>query len=787
MPVQVTTTGNASSSSSSSNNNNNRQHQFISQAGDSGHETLLSDDDSPTPTVERASSEVIYSTISNGNHFAGRSRRSLAESNSTCINIKTNNNKNLNIDQGLIQLVNSNNNNSNAVNNNEEEVQHPPMIGVPNLKGKALIRPIAFRPTPGPNSGASTPTNGPLLGFRPPSNGPDSLHGLARASPATSQGGPFTPATNTNDGFAPGHPLVKDGRRHYGSSQELHVAAPVNPAFNKFNSLDRRALNKRQNSNGLLKLVTPTSGPESLPIVGRLTGAILNQFDRGNNKEPERRHSSYDSSTNSRNGPSGSRVSSRASGGQPSAININGLPDPFSGRIESGRVGINQSTSLYSSQESLHRGSGTPLRPTSSTGSTRPGAGTPQFQNLSGTVRTSANGLIPSTATASATVNNASNSSNNTTTTPRTTLTSLYHNNSSTASNTNQQQDMNQTPSPSDSAVGDLETMLKEKDTEINYLRETMEQNEQVIFKVYEEKEKMWERELRKIKGLYDNRLRASQQKSSKMEQALTNQTYQLQNEKRRLEKDLEEIKRQKEAQEEENERMKQEVASLRKLLETSSSSAGKIDLPQNKTSATNNESEYSTDSVHSNNNILKSQVEELKRQLEKKDAELNDLKEETSMTSTSTIEKNNDDNPATASIIIAKDHEIEKLQSELNQLASAVKELKTEASETKGTFETEKAHWLDEKEKVIRYQKQLQLNYVQMYKRNKTLEAEIESLNKNVDDLTSQLTTATTQNSSKKEQKSSSGSSGQSRLQKTSNSVRARLFKMSLHSESQC
>ena len=33
----------------------------------------------------------------------------------------------------------------------------------------------------------------------------------------------------------------------------------------------------------------------------------------------------------------------------------------------------------------------------------------------------------------------------------------------------------------------------------------------------------------------------------------------------------------------------------FRKLLETSSSSAGKIDLPQNKTSATNNESEYST------------------------------------------------------------------------------------------------------------------------------------------------------------------------------------------------
>jgi len=36
----------------------------LSQA-DSGHETLHSDEDSPTPTLERAASEVIYSSISN--------------------------------------------------------------------------------------------------------------------------------------------------------------------------------------------------------------------------------------------------------------------------------------------------------------------------------------------------------------------------------------------------------------------------------------------------------------------------------------------------------------------------------------------------------------------------------------------------------------------------------------------------------------------------------------------------------------------------------------------------
>merc|ERR1719446_1486859 len=127
---------------------------------------------------------------------------------------------------------------------------------------------------------------------------------------------------------------------------------------------------------------------------------------------------------------------------------------------------------------------------------------------------------------------------------------------------------MNQTPSPSDSAVGDLETVLKEKDNEIIYLRETMEQNEQVIFKVYEEKERVWERELRKIKGVYENRLKGNQQKASKMEQALMNQTLQVQNEKRKLEAELEEVQRARNEQLQEARALETELSSLRKSLE---------------------------------------------------------------------------------------------------------------------------------------------------------------------------------------------------------------------------
>ena len=66
-----------------------------------------------------------------------------------------------------------------------------------------------------------------------------------------------------------------------------------------------------------------------------------------------------------------------------------------------------------------------------------------------------------------------------------------------------------------------------------------------------------------------------------------------------------------------------------------------------------------------------------------------------------------------------------------LNSLSS----LSRQHEELKALFESERSHWLDEKEKVIRYQKQLQLNYVQMYKRNKVLESEMEALNKSLAD----------------------------------------------------
>lgn len=91
------------------------------------------------------------------------------------------------------------------------------------------------------------------------------------------------------------------------------------------------------------------------------------------------------------------------------------------------------------------------------------------------------------------------------------------------------------TPSPSDSGVSELEAALRDRDSELAYLRQTMEHNEQVIFRVYQEKERVWERELRRMKSIHESRLRASAQKALKLEQMLMMQTYQLQQDKKRL------------------------------------------------------------------------------------------------------------------------------------------------------------------------------------------------------------------------------------------------------------
>ena len=78
---------------------------------------------------------------------------------------------------------------------------------------------------------------------------------------------------------------------------------------------------------------------------------------------------------------------------------------------------------------------------------------------------------------------------------------------------------------------------------------------------------------------------------------------------------------------------------------------------------------------------------------------------------------------------IIERDQTIESLRRELREKAGEMTELEGEHRALRETYKAETDNWLSEKEKVIKYQKQLQLNYVSMYNKNKQLEVEVEQL----------------------------------------------------------
>ncbi|KAH3788690.1 hypothetical protein DPMN_166837 [Dreissena polymorpha] len=61
----------------------------------------------------------------------------------------------------------------------------------------------------------------------------------------------------------------------------------------------------------------------------------------------------------------------------------------------------------------------------------------------------------------------------------------------------------------------------------------------------------------------------------------------------------------------------------------------------------------------------------------------------------------------------------------ELTVLREEIDKLRLKMLVSKEEHDQEKEQWLEEKNNVITYQKQLQLNYVQMFRKNKVLEAE--------------------------------------------------------------
>lgn len=85
-----------------------------------------------------------------------------------------------------------------------------------------------------------------------------------------------------------------------------------------------------------------------------------------------------------------------------------------------------------------------------------------------------------------------------------------------------------------------------------------------------------------------------------------------------------------------------------------------------------------------------------------------------------------------TSNLSCERDHNsnlLSQIKQENKRLQQVISSLENQIENIKDSFEEERVQWLDEKEKVIRFQKQLQSNYIQMIKKNKQFENKIQQM----------------------------------------------------------
>ncbi|KAG7476565.1 hypothetical protein MATL_G00084330 [Megalops atlanticus] len=95
-------------------------------------------------------------------------------------------------------------------------------------------------------------------------------------------------------------------------------------------------------------------------------------------------------------------------------------------------------------------------------------------------------------------------------------------------------------PSPSsDDIIQDLEDRLWEREQEVLHMRRNLDQSEAAIVQVFEEKQRVWEREMEELRQNYASRLQQVSRRAQRSQQALQAQIARLQQDKRRLQDEI--------------------------------------------------------------------------------------------------------------------------------------------------------------------------------------------------------------------------------------------------------
>ncbi|KAL4630148.1 leucine zipper putative tumor suppressor 3 [Arapaima gigas] len=347
-------------------------------------------------------------------------------------------------------------------------------------------------------------------------------------------------------------------------------------------------------------------------------------------------------------------------------------------------------------------------------------------------------------------------------------------------------------PSPSsDDIIQDLEDRLWEKEQEVLHMRRNLDQSEAAIVQVFEEKQRVWEREMEELRQNYASRLQQVSRRAQRTQQALQAQIARLQQDKRRLQDDLSALLSHREELERKCLDYRKEQADILPRLEETKwevcQKAGEISLLKQQLRDSQAEvTQRAAEMV-----ALRGQLKELNAQLREKEetvltlkdsycskslelercegelqktlAEVSMLREKLglfeaevlglkqalgelsegrgagatwgSLPSTHTSSEPASAPPTEALLSLQSDEakaqrqEAGDLRRQLERLQGELRLERQQRERQALTFAQERHTWQGEKERVLQYQAQLQLNYVEMLQKNQALEQRVGQL----------------------------------------------------------
>ncbi|KAK1881251.1 Leucine zipper putative tumor suppressor 2 like [Dissostichus eleginoides] len=326
--------------------------------------------------------------------------------------------------------------------------------------------------------------------------------------------------------------------------------------------------------------------------------------------------------------------------------------------------------------------------------------------------------------------------------------------------------------------VRDLEDKLRERELELHQLRDNLDENEAAICQVYEEKQRRFELELEELRQGCATRMQVASQKAHRAQQVLQLQVYQLQQEKKKLQEDFAQLLKEREQLEERCTSYEHDKIQLGPRLEESKwEKSGEISLLKQQLKEVQVElaqrvgeivslrgqlreargeltnTQVLLQEAHGTTRTRTLELEVCENELQRRKSEAELLREKVGRLEgemahlRDALANQGPGNRQCQVFHEAEEHMLayesdgakaqrqsssEALQSMKVQMDRMRAELAYErqrAEQQAGGFQEERRVWQEEKDKVIRYQKQLQQNYVQMYRRNRELEQHLQEL----------------------------------------------------------